>query len=89
MMRLVAAAALLILAGCGASGPLTDQQACERQANEDPAVKAMIMKGAGSETFRQTNRDALAAAKQDATVACLRARGLVRPGGVERQKPLS
>ncbi len=86
MIRL-SLALVLAVAGCG--GPqtaLTDQQACERQANEDPAVKELIIKGLGNPYVQATRQGELRAAKGDATIACLRARGVVRPGGVERQK---
>lgn len=89
MMRRAVLCLGLLLAACGGpSGPLTDEQACARQANDDPAVRDLLMKGAGSETFALENQRRLSAARQDATVACLRARGVIRPGGVERQRPL-
>lgn len=78
---------LLLLAQCRTDRPLTDQDICDRQANNDPVVKELIMKGAGNEHFQLEGQDQLRAAKQDARIACLRARGIVQPGGVERQKP--
>ena len=83
-----AAAGLLGGLGACADQPVNDQEICARQAENDPAVKELIMKGAGSEHFQLEAQDKLRAAKQDATVACLRTRGVGRPGGVERQKPL-
>lgn len=87
------------LAGCSlfdraspptaASGPTTpDQQSCARQAEDSPAVKLLINKGLGNTVFEAEHQDELRAVRQDATIACLRTRGIIRQGGVERQKPL-
>lgn len=85
-----ALAALVLLAGCGTQVAQTpDQVACEARANDDPVVKELIMKGVGNPHFQREGQEQLGAARQDATLACLRARGLVQPGGVQRQKPLS
>jgi hypothetical protein len=62
---------------------------CQRQAEQDPKVKALIM-----ETFNGVNGDPahfqqLKVARYEATNACLRARGIPVPGGVEPvQKPV-
>ena len=89
MTRALAALAILALAACGArEQPTNDQDSCSRQANEDPVVKELIVRGAGNPHFQMEGQDQLRAAKQDAMLACLRGRGAVRPGGVERQKPL-
>lgn len=86
-----AAAALIALAGC-ASAPRVatdeDHRACKEQSYNDPTVKAMIMKGAGTDRYYIDNQYAFKYAEQDAITACLRGRGLVAPGGVERQKSL-
>ena len=76
------------MAGCGrGASPVPDQEACARQAEDDPVVKEMIIKGAGNRT--SSSRAGPAPGGQaDATLACLRSRGVVRAGGVERQKPL-
>ena len=79
---------LLLLAACAPSGPPNPEQVCERQALEAPPVKELIMRGAGQSQFRIDHADELRAAKQDATVACLKSRGAIRAGGVERQRPL-
>jgi len=80
---------MLSLVACSVGGePQTDQEACARQANDDPVVKELIIRGAGNPHFQMEGQDQLRATKQDAMLACLRARGVVRPGGVERQKPL-
>ena len=93
MIRLMLLAGLVVLAGCAPTAaplraPGTDQEACARQANDDPVVKELIIRGAGNPHFQMEGQDQLRAAKQDAALACLRARGVVRQGGVERQKPL-
>jgi len=86
----IARAAMLmgLLAGCGAAES-PDQRACDRQADEDPAVKALILKGVGNPYFQNNSQDELKAAKQQARMVCLRSRGLMPAGGVERQKPLT
>ena len=78
---------LLLLAAC-ARGPDAVRDTCERQAESDPEVKRLIIKGVGSAYFLHKSQDELNAAKQDAMTACLRERGVIRKGGVERQKPL-
>ena len=77
----------LLLAGC-ARGPATPLQTCESLANDDPKVKTIIIRGVGNPHAQLEDQDLLRAAKQDATLACLRTRGLIPRGGVERQKPL-
>ncbi len=79
---------LLLLAGCGrAESP--DQRACDRQADDDPAVKELILKGVGNPYFQNNSQEELSVAKQQARLVCLRRRGLAPEGGVERQKPLT
>lgn len=79
----------ILLAGCSAvQTPANDQEACARQANDDPVVRELIVKGAGNPHFQMEGQDQLRAARQDATLACLRGRNLIPQGGVERQKPL-
>ena len=63
-------------------------EACRTEAERDPAVTDLLMKGAGSPTFLAESQDELRVARQRATLGCLRARGAIRPGGVERQRPL-
>ncbi|MBC7800866.1 MAG: hypothetical protein H7Z10_09610 [Gemmatimonadaceae bacterium] len=77
---------LLLLGACSAASPA--DQSCERVANEDPAVKELIIKGTGNPYFQSNSQQELAIAKQDAFLACQRSRGLIPRGGVERQKPL-
>ncbi len=86
-LRRLLPALVLALAAC-ASTPPSPERACESAANDDPKVKAIIIKGAGNPHAQLEDQDLLRAAKQDATLACLRSRGLIPRGGVERQKPL-
>lgn len=80
---------VLALSACARPEARTpDEAACARRANEDPKVKELIIKGVGSENFQLQSQGALSAARQDAIVACLRTRGVIPRGGVERQKPL-
>jgi len=80
---------MLALGACSTGAPRTpDQVACERQANDDPTVSLLLIKGAGSEHFALEHQEDLRAARQTATVACLQSRGVIRRGGVERQRPL-
>ncbi len=58
---------------------------CSAQVYADPAVKALIMKGAGSESFLRQHQDELKYAKLDAAHRCMQQKGLSAPGGgVER-----
>ena len=78
----------MALAGCaGPDRPLTDQEFCDRRAENAPVVRQLLMKGVGTQHFQLEGADQLHAAEQDARLACLRSRGVIRPGGVERQKP--
>jgi len=85
------AAALLLLAMLAAchSGEGPIEGACDEAADNDPAVKLLIIKGVGNPYFQNNSQDELKAAKQQARLACLRSRGLAPPGGVERQKPIT
>ena len=84
----VALGLLALLAGCGAPEPPSDR-ACDAAVYNDPRVKLLIMKSAGSEYLQAADQYKLRAAEQDARLACLRSRGLAPPGGVERPKPIT
>ncbi len=76
----------LLLAGCGAPEK-PDEAACERQAENNPAVHELIIKGLGNPAFQAESQQSLALARRQATLACLRSRGLAPPGGVEPRRP--
>lgn len=78
-------ALLLLLAGCAGSDA-TPEQACARQADDDPAVQEIQRQNAGTEQLQWEHQGKLRVARQDATLACLRGRGLIQKGGVERQR---
>ena len=89
-MRKLVLGGLALLAGCG---PITIDQApnadipaqCERQVYDDPVVKDILMKYAGSVTYARQHEDALKVAKVDAARRCLQRKGILPPGGaVER-----
>lgn len=77
----------LLLAGC--AKPDTPEAACERQADGDPTVRLLVIKGLGNPAFLAGNQEELAFARRQAVVACLRARGLAPRGGVEPHRPQS
>ncbi len=88
-MKLLALLALLApLAACGLSdSPVASiPSGCQDQVYNDPQVKDLLMKSAGSAGFARNHENELQAAKQDATTRCLQAKGLVPSGGVERPK---
>ncbi len=86
-------AGLLLLAACSSGSPRTaGEAACRRQAFNDPHVKALIAASNPSTyntifDFSLTTRqgDAQAAVSQ-ATLDCMRRRGLTSSGGVEPVK---
>jgi hypothetical protein len=67
---------LLALAGCAASSDNSPQAQCERQANEDPEVKAIVLQP-WVDTYK------LSIARREALRTCLRKKGVPQPGGVE------
>jgi hypothetical protein len=86
---LALAVILLMAASCSSSpssAPASQEEACARQANDDPVVRDMLAKAAGDEGWQWHHSTNLRAAQQDATVRCLRARGLAPKGGVERPR---
>jgi hypothetical protein len=89
-MNRLAVLLCLAVVGCGWSDRSlryrapsdTELGECQRQSDNDPKVKALLL-----QNFVLVNDplhdDALRRARIDATNACLRARGLKVPGGVE------
>lgn len=87
MSRGATLALLALLAACAPESPI--DRACDEAANNDPAVKLLIVKGLGNPYFQAMSQDELRAARQQARLTCLRSRGLAPPGGVERQRPIT
>jgi hypothetical protein len=93
-MRAGAAALLgmLVLSACGsdegAGGPQSAaQRACDRQADDDPAVKELAIRSLGSQEEAYKLKFTLDQARLQARLRCLRAKGLAPPGGVEPVRP--
>ena len=86
MRRIVALC--LLLAACASHDP-PEVQACKAQANDDPEVRRLIAASAGGGSFASEHQYDLRDARRQATLRCLRARGLAPPGGVEapRREP--
>ncbi len=85
---LAAVLALLpLLAACAAKPPATPQAECEAAAFDDPVVKQFIIRRTAMvEDTEYLLRDQKLA-ERDATVRCMRQKGLAPPGGVERMTP--
>ncbi len=86
-------AALLSLAACSSGSPRTaGEEACRQQAYTDPHVKALIAASNPSTTNNifdfsfTTPQDEAQAAVRQATLDCMRRRGLASAGGVEPVK---
>ena len=75
---------VLLLAGCASSDPVTDR--CQSEADRDPTVRLLRMKGAGAEMFAQEHAVDLRLALNDALQACRTGAGSGPRGGVERQR---
>jgi hypothetical protein len=67
---------VIVLAGCSASSDNSPQAQCERQADQDPEVKA-IVEQPWVDTYR------LSIARRDVLQTCLRKKGVPQPGGVQ------
>jgi hypothetical protein len=82
----------LLQAGCG--GGYVGQHepaapgACYQEVNQDPAVRQLRMKMAGTPWWRLNAQRDLEAVERDALNRCLRQKGLLPPGGVEAVRPL-
>ena len=91
MMRRFALLVPLWLGGCGdaspaiVSAPVTPQeQACAAQADQDPALKEARAISAGQSNWEFQHEPEMRQLTRDAITRCLRARGLMPRGGVER-----
>ena len=80
-----AVAVCLLLAACASNDPPA-VQACKAQANDDPEIRHLIAASAGSGSFALNHQYELRDLRQQATLRCLRARGLAPPGGVEKPR---
>ncbi|HSU06070.1 MAG TPA: phosphoribosylamine--glycine ligase [Acetobacteraceae bacterium] len=86
-------AGLMLLGACASRSPeTTAQAACRREAYADPQVKTLIANSNPAVTnnifdksLTTPQEDAQAAVRQ-ATLDCMRRRGLATPGGVEPVK---
>jgi hypothetical protein len=82
----------LALAGCGSGYVARTEPAappeCRREANDDPTVRDLRMKMAGTSWWRANYQDDLAFAEHEALLKCMRRIGLLPPGGVEPVKQL-
>lgn len=85
--------ALAALAGCSSLSPFDNSPSadfpnvCETQVYADPSVKSLLARSAGSESFARNHAEELHYAKLDAARRCMEQRGMIRTGGVERQRP--
>jgi len=83
---------VVLLGGCGARVPaeprdtrlVAAEAACAPRVNTDPVVREIMMKGAGSETYKFEHDQDLVTARARALRACVG--GGSRGGGVERQR---
>jgi hypothetical protein len=83
MIRAGGLALLIALAGCSHPPPAPGAaipSVCEDQVYADPVVKDLIMKGAGSESFRASHMNQLKDAKLDAARRCMLQKGIAQPG---------
>lgn len=78
---------LCLLVSACSGREATPEQACARQAEDAPTVRELVLKGMGNPNFQWSNEERLKLARRDATLACLRGRGLAAKGGVERRQP--
>ena len=84
MTRRLVPLVLLALTACGSTDN-SPQAQCERQANNDPKVVDINISSNGIYTPQVRSR--LSVAKREATLQCLRLKGLAPPGGVEPVHP--
>ena len=82
----------LWLAGCGGSSPIVSapispqEQACAAQADQDPALKEARAISAGQPNWEFQHEPEIRQMTRDAITRCLKARGLMSRGGVERPR---
>jgi len=80
---------LALIAACCASTKPADpaQQECERQAEDDPQVKALANRALANAQLMVDLRPDIKFAYRQAVVACLRKKGIGPKGGVEPVRP--
>lgn len=93
MMRRPTLVGLLLLASCGQSGPAIvaapvspQEEACAAQADQDPALAEARGVAAGQLDWQWQHGPEMEQIKRDAITRCLKARGLLPRGGVERAR---
>lgn len=93
MMRHAAFLLPVLLASCGdfgpkiVAGPVSPQEeACATQADQDPALKEARAISAGQSNWQFQHGPEMEQLKRDAITRCLKARGLLPRGGVERAR---
>jgi hypothetical protein len=74
---------LCLLAACGGPANNSPQGVCARQAEDDPAVKQLVMLSGTNASLEMELRPRLREARRKATNSCLAAKGIFVPGGVE------
>ena len=86
MRCLIVPVLTVVLASCNSGN--SPQAECERQAEQDPAVREIYSRTNGdySKGGYQAYYD-LREAKRQAALRCMRAKGLAPPGGVQVVKP--
>ncbi len=87
-MTRLALLCVLLIAAC-APPDNTPQGVCARRAEEDPAVKELVMLSATNQQSMNENRYNLRLARKQAENRCLTGMGLMPPGGVEAERPTS
>jgi len=78
------------MAGCSSwFGPTGDgvEAQCRRQAYDDPTVKQYVIASMGPSGANPQNQFDYEKALHDATVACMKKRGITVRGGVEPVRP--
>lgn len=93
MMRRPALLLTLLISACGGSSPATvsaplspQEEACASQANQDPALQEARAISAGRLDWQWQHGPEMEQIKRDAVTRCLKARGLMPRGGVERPR---
>ena len=76
------------MTACGFGAPDNSPQAqCEQQAMNDPAVVEIYSRTNGAYTRSGAVNEDLVVALRQATLRCLRQKGLAPPGGVQPLRP--